>query len=306
MMTTTAMKSRRIVWLLIVGMALLGIIWFWPGRWAIPANGAAAGLPALGVTDEGAAVGADEGTVEGTVMEQGGGPVEGAIVRLQLTTNSTTTGADGTYTLEGLPEGVQVTLTAWHEGYIVGSTRVVPSRTGVVITMNPHYSEDNASYQWFSSNDPNHAMSCMHCMVAWPQWRPNAHANSATSPRFFSVYNGTSVTDPAVSAPGYKLDFPDTPGNCANCHAPAAVVPGIATPIEGTTTITGSISADMNEVTGVEAEGSFCEFCHKIGEVYLDPVTGLPYDDKPGVLSTRLYRSPPGHVLWFGPFDDVA
>jgi hypothetical protein len=247
-----------------------------------------------------------QGTVEGTVMEQGGGPVADAIVRLPTTTNKTTSGEDGSFTLGELPEGVQVTLTAWHEGYIVGSTRVTPPQTDIVITMKRHYTEDNPDYQWFSSNDPAHSMSCMHCMVAHPQWRPNAHANSATSPRFFSVYNGTDIAGMADVAPGYKDDFPGTAGNCAACHAPAAVVPGITTPITGTTTITGSISADMNEVSGVEAEGSYCEFCHKIGEVYLDPATGLPYADKPGVLSMRLYRSPPGHVLWFGPFDDVA
>ena len=139
----------------------------------------------------------------------------------------------------------------------------------------------------------------------WPT-RALSLANSATSPRFFSVYNGTDTSGMLDVAPGYKADFPGTPGNCANCHAPTAVVPGMATPISETTSITGSISADMNAVTGVDAEGSFCEFCHKIGEVYLDPATGLPYDGRPGVLSTRLYRSPPGHVLWFGPFDDVS
>ena len=247
-----------------------------------------------------------QGTVEGTVMQQGGGPVAGAVVRLPTTTNMTISGADGSFTLGGLQDGVQVTLTAWQAGYIVGSARVTPPQNGAIISMRLHYTEDNPDYQWFSSNDPGHSMSCMHCMVAYPQWQPNAHANSATSPRFFSVYNGTDLTGMADVAPGYKDDFPGTAGNCAACHSPAAVIPGIATPITGTTTITGSISADMNAVSGVEAEGSFCEFCHKIGEVYLDPATGLPYDDKPGVLSTRMYRSPPGHVLWFGPFDDVA
>jgi len=50
----------------------------------------------------------------------------------------------------------------------------------------------------------------------------------------------------------------------------------------------------------------FCEFCHKIGEVHVDPITGLPNPDLPGVLSMRLYRPDEGQQLFFGPFDDVA
>jgi hypothetical protein len=273
-------------------------LWLGPVRSAVTSDSAAASAGALSATNA--------GTVQGTVVEQGGGALEGAVVRWVTTEIATTSAADGSFTLEGLPEGALQTITAWHTGYLVGSARVIPSQSGVIITMIRHYTEDNANYQWYSSSDPNHTMSCMHCMVAHPQWQSNAHANSATNPRFFSVYNGTGLDGAIVSEPGYKLDFPGTAGNCANCHAPTAVVNGIATPISDTTTITGTTSADMNEVSGVDLEGSFCEFCHKIGEVYLDPVTGLPYDDRPGVLSTRLYRSPPGHVLWFGPFDDVA
>jgi len=295
--------NKRLVCCMLAILALGAIIWFGPVRSATGPDSAAAGPATPGT---GALAAADEGSVQGIVVEQGGGPVEGAVVRWVTTEVATTSAADGSFTLEGLPEGSVLTMTAWQAGFIVGSARVTPPQSGVTISMVRHYTEDNAAYQWFSSSDPNHSMSCKHCMVAHPQWEPNAHANSATSPRFFSVYNGTSVSSATASEPGYKLDFPGTAGNCANCHAPTAVVAGIATPITSTTTITGSISADMNEVSGVDLEGSFCEFCHKIGEVYLDPGTGLPYDDRPGVLSTRLYRSPPGHVLWFGPFDDVA
>jgi hypothetical protein len=64
----------------------------------------------------------------------------------------------------------------------------------------------------------------------------------------------------------------------------------------------------MNELQGVEREGVFCEFCHKVGAVYLDAATGLPYENAPGVLSMRLYRPETGGAeqLFFGPFDDVT
>jgi hypothetical protein len=67
-------------------------------------------------------------------------------------------------------------------------------------------------------------------------------------------------------------------------------------------------AADMNDLQGVEAEGVFCEFCHKVGAVYLNPATGLPYNNTPGVLSMRLYRPSTNgeEQLFFGHFDDVT
>jgi hypothetical protein len=286
-------RMARSLALLGVVIAALGLPWLVRSAGQAEAVAASAGP-------------ATQGTVEGVVLAQGGGPVEGAVVRWQTKPNSTTTAADGSFRLEGLPDGARVTITAWHEGYLIGFTSTTPPETGVLISMKGHYTEDNADYVWYPSNDPRDSMSCMLCMVAHPQWRAKGHANSATNPRFFSIYNGTDVSGEDDSSPGYLSDLPGTVGNCAACHAPLAVIPGLTTPIAGTTTITGSISADMNTVTGVALEGSNCEFCHKIGEVYLDETTGLPAEDKPGVLSMRLYRSPPGHVLWFGPFDDVA
>jgi hypothetical protein len=235
------------------------------------------------------------GTVSGMVVDADG-PVAGAVVRQQTTANSTTSEADGSFTLGGLTEGITVTITAWHEGYRVGVAKVVPPQTGVTITIERHYTTDNPEYQWFSSNDPEGSLSCLHCTVAWPQWRANAHGKSGTNPRFFSLYNGTDITGTTTVSPGYKLDFPGTAGNCATCHAPAAAVRGLRT----------FAAADMNELEGVEQEGVFCEFCHKVGDVYLNPATGLPYNNAPGVLSMRLYRPPEGAQLFFGPFDDVT
>jgi hypothetical protein len=58
-------------------------------------------------------------------------------------------------------------------------------------------------------------------------------------------------------------------------------------------------------LTGVAADGIACDFCHKIGEVYLDPETQLPYSARPGISSMRLYRPEEDQQLFFGTFDDV-
>jgi hypothetical protein len=100
--------------------------------------------------------------------------------------------------------------------------------------------------------------------------------------------------DPAIPyyGPGYKLDFPKTDGNCAACHAPLAA-------------IDAPYNVDPTNLTGIEAEGVNCDFCHKIWDVRLDDF-GLPLPNMPGVLSFEFRRPPDGHQFFAGPYDDVA
>src|SRR5205823_11343649 len=55
------------------------------------------------------------------------------------------------------------------------------------------------------------------------------------------------------------------------------------------------------------AEGITCEFCHKIGDVYIDPKTKLPLPDMPGILSLQLYRpKDDSQQVFFGTLVDVT
>lgn len=149
------------------------------------------------------------------------------------------------------------------------------------------------------------------------EWLLDAHSQSAVNPRFLTMYTGTDLEgnrspltrygynrdygrfplrpDPnqPYFGPGYKLDFPDTAGNCAACHTPAAA-------------INTAYGVDPTSVTGVESEGVPCDFCHKVWDVNLNAATGLPYPNMPGVLSFEFRRPPEGHQFFAGPFDDVA
>jgi hypothetical protein len=49
-----------------------------------------------------------------------------------------------------------------------------------------------------------------------------------------------------------------------------------------------------------------CDFCHKVWDVKLDPSTGLPHPNAPGVLSLEFRRPHEGHQFFAGPYDDVA
>jgi len=257
--------------------------------------------------------------IHGVVVDDASAPVAGAVVRVRATANQTTTGTDGSFVLGELEAGTPVSVTAWTEGYYVGWASAAPGPEPVTLTLKPYYTTDNAGYNWFSMEGAEGSQSCSHCMPSYEEWIADAHSQSAVNPRFLTMYNGTDVhgnrssptryatsrdygrfplpPDPNLPyfGPGYRLDFPDSAGNCAACHVPAMAARQ-----------QGAYAADPNLATGIEAEGVFCEFCHKIGDVTLDPVTSLPYPNMPGVLSLRLYRPEEGQELFFGQFDDVT
>lgn len=259
------------------------------------------------------------GTVRGVIYSHTGYPIAGARVRLQATNNLTMTGNDGSFSFNKIDFSAPVTITAWVDGYYVGWQRIVTSTQPVSITLKPYYTTDNVDYNWFSHEGAEGSLSCSHCMPCYTEWQQDAHSQSALNPRFLTMYNGTDVAgnqspitryastqdygmlplppDPAQPyyGPGYKLDFPDSAGNCATCHTPAAAsAPGMA------------YQVDPNRLTGIHQEGIFCEFCHKVGAVTLDPTSGLPYPNMPGVLSMQLFRPEEGQQLFFGNFDDVT
>ena len=266
-------------------------------------------------------------TVSG-VVQAADGPVAGAVVRVQATTYATQTDSDGTFTLS-LPggEGLFI-LTAWAPGYlIVRADGVTPGETDVLLILMAHSDHDNPAYDWLSAyssggDEPN----CQNChsdptdpesTLPFDEWVLDAHSQSASNPRFLTMYTGTDTEghqspltrygysrdygrfplrpNPAqpYAGPGYKLDFPATTGNCAACHTPAAAV-------------NAPYSTDPTQVTGVGAEGVACDLCHKVWDVRLNPATGLPYPNMPGVLSIEFRRPPEGHQFFAGPLDDVA
>ncbi len=283
-----------------------------------------------------------QGMIAGVVRDAEG-PVEGATVRVRLTENRTTTGADGSFTLSGVAGTDPVSVTAWVDGYYIGWTNSTPGLVPVTITLRPYYTTDNLDYEWFSFEGIHGSASCAPCHHQYEEWRTDAHGQSAVNPRFLTMYEGTDVYDnssPLTSytngvaqpaeldqpyyGPGYKLDFPDRTGNCAACHTPVAsnLDPSDTCGWSGChTELTGELSqfapdsialpsdqygVSPTDLTGEAADGISCDFCHKIGDVILDPATGLPYPDKPGISSMRLFRPDEGQQLFFGTFDDVT
>lgn len=263
-------------------------------------------------------------TITGVVQDDVG-PVEGAIVRVQATNLATTTNEKGEFILTGLPRGKKVSLTAWAPGYFVAGIKWVSvGRHDVAIRIEPHTKEDNPAYNWLSAfKQAGQEANCENCHASprgyealpFEEWNQDPHAHTTENVRFLTMYSGTDVNgnqspptrygynidygrfplrpDPEKPyyGPGYKLDFPNTAGNCAACHAPAAAV-------------NAPLGVDPREVTGVGAEGVTCDFCHKVWDVRLGP-SGLPYSNMPGVLSYEFRRPPENQQFFAGPFDDI-
>jgi hypothetical protein len=163
------------------------------------------------------------------------------------------------------------------------------------------------------------SLGCRDChgAVIFEEWAEGAHARGADNPVFLTLYNGTDVTgvkgaevqfgtspyyynkvivspdtEAADVGAGFRLDFPEIAGNCATCHLPS---PALDAPY----------NTDPNAATGIDAQGAHCDFCHKIVDVQLDPESGLPPENLPGVLSLELARPGAGEQVFFGPYDDV-
>jgi hypothetical protein len=322
-------EGRRAQWLALCALLVASLALLTAGL-AQAAVGAQTGAPTPGpgVTLTGRVGNAD-------------GPIAGAVVRVAVTENQTTTAADGSFTLRDVQATAPITVTAWTPGHYIGWVALRPDAPEITagkpvsITMKPHYTGDNLDYAGFSFEGVKGSKSCGLCHTQNPEWEADAHSQAAINPRFLTMYDGTDAQgrqgpltkfgtsgnalppDPAMPyyGPGFKLDYPNRAGNCASCHTPLAsrisniqncgwsgchtdlttersqgIVPPAPSPLK---------------LIGEAAEGINCDFCHKIGDVYLDSKTKLPLPDMPGILSYRLYRPKEGDQLFFGTFDDI-
>ena len=280
-------------------------------------------------------------TISGTILTAAG-PVAGALVQIKGTDNKTIAAQDGTFQLSGVGKVTPVMVTAWTPGYFIGWVELNPKAQdwqggkGIQITLKPLYENDNAKYPWFSFEGVGFSASCGLCHREYPEWQADAHSQSAVNPRFLSIYTGTDVKGnpgqpvnfdmqgkplpPDPSQPyygvGFQLDTPNRAGNCATCHTPvASKVPnnqncgwsGCHTSLtieRSNGVIAPATSAVVSSGAGLD--GISCEFCHKVGDIILDPKTNLPKPDMPGILSMRLYRPEGDAQLFFGTMLDVT
>jgi hypothetical protein len=305
--------SRASKWILVLGVFVLAGTLFRPCV-QVSANAASPERVIGGIVSD------DEGTVSG------------AVVRIQTTEHSAVTGSGGEFKL-AVPESFSgpVKLTAWAKGYFIGGpVEALPGEKGVTISLHRHSKWDNLEYEWlpsFPSIESGENQGCAEChsqgesasgpVLPVEEWLKDAHSQSAVNPLFLTMHSGKDISgrrspstryrltkdgklyqlppDPEEPyyGPGWRLDNPNNPGNCGACHVPVAA-------------INAPFNTNPVLVQGVGAEGINCDFCHKIWDVRLDPATGLPSPDRPGVLSYEFRRPFEGHQFFAGPLDDIA
>jgi hypothetical protein len=255
--------------------------------------------------------------------------VPGAIVRIQTTKVFAATDRAGRFALTGVAPKEKVALTAYAPGfYITGPVIATSGASDVSLVLTRHSAEDDPGYQWVSAfRADGQTGNCENChadlqdpnsTLPFDEWKQDAHGTSSTNPRFLSMYNGTDLSGTRRSSPtryfvdrdygriprppdpkdpyygpGYLLDTHGGPGDCAACHLPAAAVKA-------------PYGTDPNENTPAHRESIACDLCHKLWTVKLDPATGLPRPNMPGVMSMEFRRPAAGHQLFIGPYDDVA
>lgn len=269
------------------------------------------------------------------------GPVPNALLQVQGTPNTTTTAPDGTFTLHGLGGAVPLSITAWAEGHFTGWVTLDPVKNPydpgqtVTITLKPLFDHDNYRYDWFDFEGVQGSASCGLCHREYAEWLKDAHSQAAVNPRFISIYTGSDVhgnqgqlttytsegkavipdSSAGYNGPGYRLDNPQRAGNCATCHTPVASKndnsnncgwSGCHTDLTAERAVQVDHGVIPLHLTGDAAEGISCDFCHKVGGIVLDPETNLPYADKPGILSMKLFRPEEGQQVFFGTVLDVT
>jgi hypothetical protein len=207
-------------------------------------------------------------------------------------------------------------IAAWAKGYEVALRKCNEPN----IQLTPLTGHDNVHYSWTSAIG-----NCINCHAGQigntydelNEWLRSGHATVFDRRYLETMYRGTNLSglgspatqwtvigddltrvppaiDDSYRGPGFKLDLPEQPGNCAYCHAPAAIAPS---------QMNVDLATLFPKPGDVRGEGVTCDVCHKVLDITLDS-NGFPFVDRPGVLSYRFLR-PDNGGFTIGPFSNI-
>jgi hypothetical protein len=254
------------------------------------------------------------GSVSGVVMAMGGGPIAGALVRVQgCLGDPVVTDAGGGFTVT-VPAG-PVVIAAAAAGHYNGCYQPTGSGNcgtstagdaGLAIALEPLPTDDDPAYAFRSPG------ACQVCHgELYDQWSRATMSHTNQNRWVDNLYNGTDLGMPPGPPPDpqnppyfgflsrHNVDasHPTRNGECANCHQPEYVG------LDPSNTSFNAFSRPPNV-------GVACDFCHKIVDVDVSPAgiarpnlvvgqLGLP-------AKTTMLRSTSQPWLAFGPLDDVT
>ncbi len=225
--------------------------------------------------------------VQGRVLSPYG-PVENARVRVAGEEKYTLSDRQGHYVLQtDYPPGARLWVTAGKEGLFNNGQITDGNGRNTEIFLYPIYLNDQAGYRFISP------VTCAGCHEKLSRyWDQSKMAHTTSNPKVLDMYNGTDAVKRQGVGPGYRLDNPNSNGNCAECHAPSAMA-------------SGRWSQNLNSVLQsslTEWDGISCDYCHKIRKV-------IRNKNKPSGVDAVLERQSSSRgpsILVFGPYDDVV
>lgn len=211
-------------------------------------------------------------------------------------------------------------ISIWAPGHYI---HTIPCNGGTEypVMLTPILITDNVNYSWEAAD-----IRCAGChsdskgRYEYSQWMADGHSRVFVDRYFGTMYTGTNITrNPGVETeweitnegqkkrvpqpaspygPGFRLDYPSNSGNCAFCHAPAAVSGD-----QQEVNLTSLINSSLGNHGIAAAEGVTCDVCHKVTDVLVGE-DGLPFTERPGILSFSLLRPNSGDLFYIGPLTD--
>lgn len=288
------------------------------------------------------------------IVIDGKDPIPGVRVREHGKPDFVLTDSEGRFTLNIIEEPVQhYAVTAGKEGWLNGGVMVDPktSYTTIVLQKVPEVKDD--AYDFITPHkslvdlreDPvelerlrtqshtgfeegcnlcHFEPTCYLChRDLYDQWSTSQHAKGVTNPWTLNLYDGTDAEGNENVGPGFRLDFPDEAGECADCHAPSAAVraPGhtdlkvvynrsLAYPtVQDYKTLE---RMEYEKMAGsVDGAGIHCDFCHKIQHVEVNDHAGVNGSITVNLVAmeeerqARLIKGKFPPIFVYGPYDDV-
>ena len=211
-------------------------------------------------------------------------------------------------------------ISIWAPEHLIETRPCVDNQDTYELTLTLMPMQDNVDYAWMSAQTCAGCHSDSQGRTEYLEWTQDKHSRVFLDSYFWTIYSGTdingnvgAITGRTISengqfsrvpnnseyGPGFRLDYPNENGNCAYCHAPAAVKR-----MDQRLTLNAGNSNIPGGHGNAETEGITCDVCHKVADVLIEN-NRLPFAERPGSLSFLFLRPGTNQLFNLGPLPDM-
>jgi hypothetical protein len=229
--------------------------------------------------------------VSGTIVDDVGTPLGGAIITVQATTIRVTSAPDGTFSLPSTPAG-PLTIVGAKKGFYNAPAWISSPATGVRLQCDPVVVGNDPSYTLLSPTN------CAGCHPdQYTEWSGSPMSRGGVNRWVYDIFDGTG-TSTGSQGFVYQRDSVHAAGNpnseCAACHQPQVWIERNGAAMDPI----GSLSVGAQH-------GISCDVCHKIADID-ETRTNFP-GIWPGVVTFNRPASPLfDHQVQYGRLGDSS